>query len=371
MTALQAGCQQKPANGSLLGLSGTIFTTMAVNITAPARNITAEPSGAGSSSMTPGTIVGIAAGIGLLLFSGIALFFIYWRRQKKQRYQDNGYKLDSHSTTPDPHFPPENTGMSQSLRSFAEGGSVGGGVPGTMSETAPPYMSSGEYYDKMEKEARTRTVNYAFDPRNARRGPNSALPTHQAYRPMVARSESPANAGQRKPSPPVLQHRYTRSHTPDSYALRTYLTSSEDASEPRIRAPPPARQASSRVDHRRASSVPLPPPPPRAAKIPAISLPSVPRIRVPKKYTPPTLQPRESTPQTATEAAAGPSASVATGPMHISGPVMVSSGSRFQDKPLQGEVVYATRRPESQLDIRKGDYKEVAIHSGKSMLYGM
>lgn len=337
MTVLEAGCEQEPKPGELLGVTGTIFSSSSVNITAPEEDIRDKPEGAGSSTLTTGAIVGIAVGCGLLFLGGVALFWVYWRRQKKfQRDEKAGYH-GSNSGTPDPLFPPNYPKMSASLRSYSAMGSHG----------RQGSLTAGDYYDKLEEEMGAGRTNYAYDPRALSRGPSSALPTHQAYLPQqnVSRNPSP-------PMPPAPVHRHTRSYTPESFALQTYshggnqLPQQQQALNTHENPHPPVR------------NIP-PPPPPQNAKIPSLVMPSAPKLRLPKKYTPPIVTIQEPTP-------------VDTVPreMQISQPVMGST-SRFNDRPLAGGIVYATEAPETHRYARQQTYGEIPMQSGKSDLYGM
>lgn len=84
-------------------------------------------------------------------------------------------------------------------------------------------------------------------------------------------------------------------------------------------------------------------------------MPSVPRIRMPKKYMPPTV----------VVSAASPTDEFAP-IMNISQPVM-GDDARFHDAPLAGGVIYADNAPE-----RTGqDLGEVPLRTGKSTLYGI
>lgn len=357
MIALQAGCEQKPSPGTILSLSGSIFTTSSINITEPPVDITSQPSGAGSSTLTTGAIVGIAVGVGLFLVGGVALFFMYWRKQKRL---DRSEKTDafrrgsgggSLACTPDPILPSGGNEMTASLRSYTPQGGY---------HSKGPSMTSGEYYDKLEEEIVGQRVNYNFDPRSKSRGPNSALPAHAAYIPRAVsrlRSDDSIGSSQRTASPP---RGHARSYTTPSTNVQLSLSSSGSSQSthlnnppvPTIREPPTSRRAAS-VDH--TSSVPPPPPgpPPRAhRKTPSIAMPSIRKMRRPKQYNPPQVD------------AAGEQ-----GEMQISQPVM-SYEARFQDRPLQGGTVYSTEgKPLEQRDDGRV-YEEIPMRSGKSTLYG-
>ncbi|RYP35719.1 hypothetical protein DL766_002372 [Monosporascus sp. MC13-8B] len=349
MTALRAGCEQRPTGGDLLGLSGTVFTDSLVEITNPPSNETfAGPEGS-SGTMTQGTIVGIAVAAALLLLGGTALFWVYHRKQKRlyggaicSDYdpRDGGGGDGSKSITP------------PLVRGYDNNNGGGGGAKSIvqMSEyemrsqrKSSYYATSADYYAALALEKETTTTTnqhhshylaapprrpeYAYDPNNP-----AALPTHFAYAPRTTHSRqssrhSHSHASTPEPRPRPAAARATDnniSKPPDSYALQAYLSAVEDANmllpgpPPGLPPPPAAAAASSRgpspssgrtsassLSHGRAASPtqtqtrqhtvrsdpapPPPPPPPPPARVPELSLPSVPRIRVPKKYAPPRI----------------------------------------------------------------------------------
>lgn len=357
MIALQAGCEQKPDPGTLLSLSGSVFTTNAINITEPPVDITSQPSGAGSSTLTTGAIVGIAVGVGLFLVGGVALFIMYWRKQKRLERNEKsdafrrGSGGGSFAGTPDPILPPGGNEMTASLRSYTPQGVAGG------YHSKGPSMTSGEYYDKLEEEIAGSRLHYNFDPRSKSRGPNSALPAHAAYIPRAVsrlKSDDSIGSSQRTASPP---RGHARSHTTPSTALQVTLNSSGSSQSthtnnpvPTIQQPPPARRAAS-VDHGAGMPPPPPGPPPKAhSKTPSISLPSIRKMRRPKQYAPPKVDAEPSD-------------------IQISQPVM-NFEARFQDRPLQGGPVYSTEAQPLENRPDEHGYNEIPMRSGKSTLYG-
>ncbi|KXJ93362.1 hypothetical protein Micbo1qcDRAFT_203443 [Microdochium bolleyi] len=93
LVALKAGCKQRPHDGTILGLSNSVFSSTLVEITDPPQNTTPPARDGSSTAMTTGAIVGIAVGGALLLFGGIGLFFVYHRKQK--RLYDSNVFIDS------------------------------------------------------------------------------------------------------------------------------------------------------------------------------------------------------------------------------------------------------------------------------------
>lgn len=278
LIALDAGCQQKPQAGHLLGLSGSLFVSEAVNITAPPSNETDEGVD-DSQTMTTGAIVGIAAGTSLLFLGGSALFVAYYRKQKALEKEFN----------PDFHAQSGNRSVTPS--------SKGGFTAGDMRQTsqladyelrAQYQYCNGNYYDKIEEELRSRPSNGSLGLNKPGAGHQSAIPTHPAYLPRAMSRNS--NRTNRAPSPP--RHINAKPNKPDSYALQAYLAAAEASEALRVPPPPPlgapggpksiAAGASSRSA--------------RQPQVPSLTLPSVPRIRIPKRYSPPSIQVQAATP---------------------------------------------------------------------------
>ncbi|XXH00149.1 hypothetical protein Hte_006491 [Hypoxylon texense] len=332
LTALKAGCEQKPQAGNLLGLSGSLFTQFQVNITAAPQNQTDSSGGTSTTTMTTGAIVGIVVGATLLLLGGTGLFWVYHRKQKYY-----GDRLDSHngrkSITPPlvggyPHY---YEGKNNSLPADWE------------LRAQQPHTNSAEYYEKMETSTQGGPQpGYAYNPGypgyQTAYGPHSTLPTHPAYMPRVASRSASRND---TPSPPPT----IKSNRPDAYAVNAYLNaaaaSTATTTIPAIptittthipnnrdtlpplpppqlqpqphpyhplaphpatilprgpspnRAPPPQPQPQPQPPPQYlfpgGAPPPPPPPPPQAQHAPRLSMPTVPKVRKPTKYAPPSL----------------------------------------------------------------------------------
>ncbi|EMR64352.1 putative lpxtg-domain-containing protein [Eutypa lata UCREL1] len=264
MTALKAGCEQKPKGGSLLGLDGTLFTTTGINITAPPSNQTLTDSDDNSGTMTQGTIVGIAVGAALLLLGGIGLFWVYHRKQKRLYGEPVHSEYDGRSGGSKSITPPLVGGFTSSGGTAADQQKLAAMMQVSEYELrsqqrpASRFYGGGgggnaEYYDALEKEMYsfqppngatvTTTItsnnnnnnyhpnvnhhNYAFNSNIPGSGPHPTLPTHPAYDPRATHSRQGSNHSQAPtPEPP----RPARTNTkPDSYALQAYLSAAEDA----------------------------------------------------------------------------------------------------------------------------------------------
>ncbi|KAI2463770.1 hypothetical protein F4781DRAFT_106080 [Annulohypoxylon bovei var. microspora] len=214
LTALQAGCEQKPQPGDLVGLSGSLFTQFQVNITAAPQNQTTASNDTSKTTMTTGAIVGIAVGATLLFLGGTGLFWVYHRKQKYLY----GSPLDSQdgrkSITPPlvGSYPQYNRDATSSLSTDWA----------TRAQQRCP--NNAEYYDRMEKVMQGNVnPNYTYNPNQL------GLPTHPAYLPRVA-SRTASRNDTPSPPPPI------KSNKPDTFAINSYL----NAAPPINRTIPPA-----------------------------------------------------------------------------------------------------------------------------------
>lgn len=87
IVALEAGCKQKPAIGTLIGLNDTVFSTTQVAITSPIVP-TAPSTSSGSPSapsLSTGAKIGIIVGsiVAVLILAGIG--FVCWKKRKTKR----------------------------------------------------------------------------------------------------------------------------------------------------------------------------------------------------------------------------------------------------------------------------------------------
>ncbi|KAF6819779.1 exo-alpha-sialidase neuraminidase [Colletotrichum sojae] len=363
LIALKAGCQQKPTDGALIGLTGDIFSTKAVNITESNTNTTMPgDGGASSTTMTMGTIVGIAVGGGLVFIGAVCLFIVYCRKQRKQRAQNDNTDLlppdlsrsrasSFTAINRSPYMPITDHKKSSSINSY------------NYELQEKQAYNNADYYDKMEQEMQggREMSHYNFDPRQHHHGLGSALPTHPAYIPRAMSRQSA------HPSASATPPNGRRANTPDSFALQSYLNAVNEEGTIDVIQPPPAQprdlqQHESSAPAHMASIPPPPPGPPPARKpstlIPSISIPSLSRMRVPKKYSPPQITVQEATPV----ADRGE-----TSNLQISQPLAFHH-ERFQDKPLAGGAVMSNAAPARE---NPQDYEgDMPIRSGKSTLYG-
>lgn len=334
MTALQAGCKQSPGDGTLLSLSGSVFTTNSINMTDPSSKDQGNQS---SGSLPPSAIAGIAIGVFLIFLLAVALLVVHFRRERT--FNEWEQSLQYSNFTSPTRFP-EN-GMSHAYRRYYTGNAFG--------EKQPPAQpnSSGEYYDRMEAGlAATSRLNQRGNPAPQSHTSSSATIHNQDG--LAARSISRSRSyGQitptRTPSPPAEAHTQRRSNTPDSFAVQAYLNAAEDSA--RLAAQKPYHPINNATET-------------RSKRASAISIPHLPKIRLPRMYNPVRIF-------------TGGKSSKNTREMEISPPLMTHD-PRFHDIPMSGPVVMAReRQPPPMLNIGRNDgYVEVPLRSGKSTLYG-
>ncbi|KAH8771997.1 hypothetical protein F5883DRAFT_415368 [Diaporthe sp. PMI_573] len=392
LLALEAGCREQPPPGTALRISGNIFSAFPINTTDEG-NVTsssAASSGGGDKPvLTTGATVGIALGAAALFLGAIALFVVYFLKQKKYEREDKApahpYGSAQKFYYKDPGSGPTSitTDHSYMLPQYTADYKphVGAGASVSVSETPEPppsdYSNNAEYYDRLEGKNRGRPLRSMTPPAQQPavsheqvdtigQLPTNSLPTHPAYIPRTSSRNSSSRA---TPPPGARPGRNPTPSSPNSYAIQVYLNAAED---PKVPQPPPPGAGGGRAtpapslqhisrttspDHTvdaLSGGSPLPPPP----RIGSLILPSVPRIRVPSSRK---LPPRLEVPD---DAGAGAG---------ISGP-LAFPGSRFSTRPpgpgaVQGQGQGQDRIIEQMVN-RVGPGMEVPIGSGKSYLYG-
>ncbi|KJR83786.1 uncharacterized protein SPSK_04157 [Sporothrix schenckii 1099-18] len=336
LTALSAGCKQKPPQGDLLGLNGTLFSTTAMTIVTPSWNQTSPGQATSVTKLTTGTIVGIVVAGALLLLSAAVLFFLHWRKQrvaKMEPFYDDRYGSDQ--------FRPV-----KSISSSFSGGTAP--MYTTDYKSPPADRRNFELYDKIKtqhvviperkpyepgtagqrtaalwgRDTPVPTRQQLLSPKTANtsmsqhtaggdvNGPLDGMPTHPAFIPRAFTRASRNPMAQPEPKHGV------KASKPDTYALQRYLDTVEDLSkvdvETLLSEPPAANAQNTRTTTVTVTSNPfatpeatpmrVPPPPPgpppqskpkanSSSKLtPSLATPpSLSRIRSPKMYIPPPL----------------------------------------------------------------------------------
>ncbi|KAL1867455.1 hypothetical protein Daus18300_006299 [Diaporthe australafricana] len=261
LVALQAGCEQQPAPGVLLGLSGEIFSEHPVDITSAASNSTAATKGNDRAELSTAGIVGIAIGATALFVIAIILFTIYWCRQR--RYEREDKMTAEHSA----FYSSKEPGSGSYMASITSANSSRP-VPSFTTDHRPPppsyappgavglemdIMNNAEYYDRMEGKVRGRPLaapsssakktqpesisssiinSEAFD--SASHVDTAVLPTHPAY---IARDHRAAGTGSRlggrasRNSTPSLRSEPRFARPDNNYTVQVYMDSLGEAKD--------------------------------------------------------------------------------------------------------------------------------------------
>lgn len=401
LLALQAGCKQEPEPGTLLSITGSLFSTTAINITSPINTTTTVSSAASSSKPSPATTIAIGVSLGILVLAAIALFTVYCIRQRRHDREDAHLLNNPYaSQRPQQHHDYLYYGKEPTSSSGAPSASIASAPGAYALQVAPPQYtvdyktedvsSNAEYYDRLEGRSRgpplqahpVRLGACSPDLVSASGSQAAALPTHPAYIPRsmtpgalggrASRATSVSRSGSVSSEQQQQQQQARRTEQvrkKPSYAMEVYLDARDD--EPIVRAPsrninvelrnsgqtsvnspeqmslalqPPPRALK---DRRRASLSPPPPPVDRS-----MTSTPLPKSRLTAKK-PPRLQIDESAPLDRN--------------MGISGPLAFPD-SRFSVRALGNDRIVEQTVDRSG---RNGaNIVEVPIASGKSYLYG-
>lgn len=229
MIALEAGCEQQPVLGKTLGLSGSLFTQVAVNITGveAASNATTTDQNDSPTHLSVGAIVGIAVGSAAVFLGGGLLFLLYYCRQRRYNKEDRARRASyaSYLGYPTyPLYPGENTEIALEGPSYTlDYKSPTQDTDGGDGDSEVSYNKASDAH-KLQPTAHSRQLS-----REELQKSPSAMPIHPAYIPRaIIRRNSPATTTPSQFS--STQH--SRSPSFDSQAPMT------------LSAPPPARRPS-------------------------------------------------------------------------------------------------------------------------------
>lgn len=325
---LEAGCRQKPRDGSVLVLGGSNLSTRAADMVAQSSQ---SQAGEGSS-LSPSAIAGIVVGLLVVFLTAAALFTVYWRRERALDGWRDAQYYGSRSISPDPRMHYYNAGMPQACRRYYTGNAFS-------EKAAPPFTTSGDYYDHVEAQLGHGQMHYNPEPHIHGAHAGSFLPTHEAYRPETkSRTESRLRTDARI-SALATAHRVDRANAPDSFAVQAYLDTAERSAHP----PPP--QAWTRASLR--------------PKMRSVVFPSLTRLRIPKKREPLGAAPATAAPAGGLQASCPAAQGQATLGDGCMGRAPVSAAQQQLPSPRrQGTACLV------------GDVVEIPLRSGKSTLYG-
>lgn len=210
LLALEAGCQQEPAVGSLLSISGSLFSTAVINITVPSDNKSSSSS-SNDHVLSLTAIIGIAVGLGVLFLLAAGLFILYYCQQRRYAREDAGcYRNNPYPSLQERYYcaqdmnsghPP---GQTYALPQYTMDYKPAVGT--TNADGNDGFSNNAEYYDRLESISHkqplgahpvrlTNDIGVSSEVSDSVGKLNvSALPTHPAY---IPRNVTPGQLGGR------------------------------------------------------------------------------------------------------------------------------------------------------------------------------
>ncbi|KAH8598094.1 hypothetical protein B0O99DRAFT_738941 [Bisporella sp. PMI_857] len=338
MTALEAGCVQKAPAGTRIGLDGTVFSTIPVNITFPGDDGTAKH----RKGLSKGGIIGISVSAAVFLAIVIAVLFVCFRKyQDKRQMKRLRSPLDS-------RFGAENI-------SAPTNGAYGSPYPNTTVKVSQPF-------DASELSVKERQALGLKQPVSSRHISQPTFPAPQSFE----ETRKPPSTQQLPPySPPGMPtHRAyipTTATVPESPVTSiasngTYQMSalSTPNTSPKYT---PSTQPPPQLPLRTLSSQSTPTQTPFAS--PRISPPPIQPIQT--ELPPRTKSRAEGPRRVITKLAGGGSNSASFSPVDISGPI-VSHGRRFDFEASERD----RREQELQNQARRRKRQDMTPESAES-----
>jgi hypothetical protein len=91
MVALEAGCNQQPTTGTVIGLNGTVFTSTQIAITTASAPSSTASASAGSSGLSTGAKIGIIVGALIVILIIIGVSIIWWKKKQRKAIIESRY----------------------------------------------------------------------------------------------------------------------------------------------------------------------------------------------------------------------------------------------------------------------------------------
>lgn len=194
LTALDAGCAQKPSPGHILGLNGSIFSPFAIGIIDPAllTMTTGSNSGSGLSSTSVAAIITVTVVVLLIIAA-----FVFIRIKKRQ----NRRKRASYAARYKAWGGSSSSAMPQSPLSFQ--------CRAQMGPASPKFFA-----DKDDHSADHTTNSLCTKPSS--RKPHKAI---SAFQPIAAVTESANDTAQPRRQPSTIPHQNPLSYHPSNHAV--------------------------------------------------------------------------------------------------------------------------------------------------------
>jgi hypothetical protein len=216
MVALEAGCNQEPPTGTVIGLNDTVFTSTLVGITTASAPGSTSGASAGSFELSMGAKVGIIIGGIIVILIIVAVSFIWWKKRQRRAFIESRY--DPRFGAPEITAPNAGAFVNQSRQIITK--TFVRYNPKEYND--PETSSSGEPEHKLNSPAST--IDYSSKSGSQPSSPpypGASIPVHQAY------IQNPKQALRTSMSPEILP-------PPNSAPIRTrtYSNSAADSTPP-------------------------------------------------------------------------------------------------------------------------------------------
>lgn len=223
LLALEAGCQQEPQAGTLLSITGSLFSTTAINITMPSNATSSAASSSDEPVLSVNDIIAIVCSLGGLFLLATGLFGLYIARQRRYAREDALIHANTYTPRQQHFYYDGGLGSPSSGQTYAvphytidHKSQLAVAHPfdtSPESSDLPPkddFQSNAEYYDRLEHPLRSQPLqanpvsfnkmapsvasSAASEADTSASIPGDALPAHPAY---IQRSATPGHLGGR------------------------------------------------------------------------------------------------------------------------------------------------------------------------------
>ncbi|PSR97174.1 hypothetical protein BD289DRAFT_480336 [Coniella lustricola] len=223
LLALEAGCQQEPQAGTILSITGSLFSTTAINITMASNATSSASSSSDRPVLSLTDIIAIVCSLGGLFLLATGLFGLYIARQRRYAREDALIHASTYTPRQQHFYGGGGPGSPLSGQTYAmprytvdHKSELVAADPFDMSPEPSDlphkndFQSNAEYYDRLEHRLRSQplqanpvsfnrvapsvTSSATSEADTSTSVPGDALPAHPAY---IQRSAAPGHLGGR------------------------------------------------------------------------------------------------------------------------------------------------------------------------------
>ena len=143
LTAIEAGCEQRPADTIVVGLDDTVFTTKTISIVDPTSESDSDSGDSQGLHLSPAVIAGIAIGGFVLLLFVVGCTYMQIRKRRNRRARTRrtsplDFRCQTHLTPRTPNFPSTAAESEKKNRPYVDPAAALGSNPVTMTNRQNP-----------------------------------------------------------------------------------------------------------------------------------------------------------------------------------------------------------------------------------------